>query len=371
MKPPHLAHAGPAALLALGLLCGAGGARAQAWTLDASAGQTVHEALPGSTSSLGASLGLRLDGPRWLYLTGGLPFDSSGLPWGAVGAGGRLASAGTSVALGIDAGAHAYGYRDPVTEAGGGGATLEAMPLLAAAGGPARLELRSGVVHHARTFSGETAWRTVHQSDARVSFGSAGLLVVGEGRYVRAAEGGYPYAGAAVEAALERGVLWGYAGKWLADGIETPAWGAGARLHVAGPLEVYAAFQQETNDPLYFNAPRRSWSVGVSRRLGRIPSAASAPVPAPLAPEVRAGRVTFRVPADASDDPPALGGDFTRWEPVPMAREGGFWTVTLPVGSGVHRYAFRRAGGEWFVPESAPGRTDDGFGGVSATLVVP
>ncbi len=54
-----------------------------------------------------------------------------------------------------------------------------------------------------------------------------------------------------------------------------------------------------------------------------------------------------------------------------MAREGRFWTVTLPVRAGVHRYAFRAADGDWFVPASVPGRTDDGFGGVSAIVVVP
>jgi hypothetical protein len=362
--PPRAA---PAALLALALLAGTGEAHSQGWVLDASAGRIVHEPVSATIGTTGASLGLRHDGPWWLYLSGGVPFDSAGSSWGALGVGARLSSGGF-LAVGIDAGAHAYGYRDATLEANGGGATLEAMPLLSVGAGPVRLETRSGLLHHTRILSGEADSRSVHASDARLSVGSALFQVSGEGRYLRAAEGSYPYAGAAFEAALDGGgALWGYAGKWLSEAIETPVWGGGARLGVGGRVEVYASFQQETNDPLYGNAPRRSWSLGVSHRLGRpAPSA-----PASLAPEVGARGVTFRIPLAASSAPPSLGGDFTRWEAVPMAREGGVWTVTLPVAPGIHRYAFRSPGGDWFVPESVPGRTDDGFGGVVSTLIVP
>jgi hypothetical protein len=42
-----------------------------------------------------------------------------------------------------------------------------------------------------------------------------------------------------------------------------------------------------------------------------------------------------------------------------------------PLDPGIYHYAFRTAGGEWFVPESTPGRRDDGFDGFVAILVVP
>ena len=37
---------------------------------------------------------------------------------------------------------------------------------------------------------------------------------------------------------------------------------------------------------------------------------------------------------------------------------------------GVYRYSFRSESGEWFVPESTPGRRPDGMGGFVAVLVV-
>jgi len=54
-----------------------------------------------------------------------------------------------------------------------------------------------------------------------------------------------------------------------------------------------------------------------------------------------------------------------------MVRQGDAWVLTLPLGRGVYRYAYRGADGEWFVPEGTPGRQDDGFGGVAAVLIVP
>lgn len=368
MLPPF--RTASAVLCAFVLLTGSHEAHGQGWVLDASAGQIAHEALPGSIGTFGATLGVRYEGARWLALSAGIPFDSAGVPWGALGAGARLASSGP-VVVGIDVGAHAYGFQDPISRANGGGATVEAMPLLSMRAGPVGLGVRSGLLHYTSVFSGESTSRSVHASDARLSFGSAVFRVTGEGRFIRAEEGSYPYAGASAEASLGGGTLWGYGGKWIADVIKTPVWGGGARLTILGRTDVYASFQQETNDPLYWNTPRRSWSVGVSRRLGRPPHSLPALIPRSLAPEVSAGQVTFRMPLSASSESPALGGDFTQWKPVRMIRDREFWTLTLPVRRGSHRYAFRRGDGEWFVPESVPGRMDDGMGGTVAVLIVP
>jgi hypothetical protein len=54
-----------------------------------------------------------------------------------------------------------------------------------------------------------------------------------------------------------------------------------------------------------------------------------------------------------------------------MTRSGGDWVLELPLGSGVYRFAFVTAGGEWFVPDGYPGRIDDDMGGHVAVLVVP
>jgi hypothetical protein len=45
--------------------------------------------------------------------------------------------------------------------------------------------------------------------------------------------------------------------------------------------------------------------------------------------------------------------------------------LELPLASGVYRFAFVAADGEWFVPEGYPGRMDDDMGGYVAVLVVP
>lgn len=63
-------------------------------------------------------------------------------------------------------------------------------------------------------------------------------------------------------------------------------------------------------------------------------------------------------------------GDFTRWEPVPMERSDGTWTVRLRLRPGTYHFGFRVDGG-WVVPEGVPGRVEDEWGRANATLVVP
>jgi len=129
---------------------------------------------------------------------------------------------------------------------------------------------------------------------------------------------------------------------------------------------LWGSVRQETPDPLYWNALRRTWSVGITRRLGR-----AAPVLL-AAPRADAdGGVVIRVPvADAPGDALFIAGDFNQWMPVQMQRDGSEWTIRLPIAKGVYHYAFRSARGTWFVPASIPGRRDDGMGGQVAVLLV-
>ena len=53
-----------------------------------------------------------------------------------------------------------------------------------------------------------------------------------------------------------------------------------------------------------------------------------------------------------------------------MEREGDHWVYRVAVAPGVYNYAFVGADGTWFVPESVPGRKDDGMGGFVAVVVV-
>ncbi len=138
------------------------------------------------------------------------------------------------------------------------------------------------------------------------------------------------------------------------------------RLHALAHTELFAGYRRESDDPLHWAGERTGWSLGVTRRLG----GRAVPLP-PSAPETRDGRTVFRIPLVAASEAPSLAGDFTGWIGVPMQREGDGWTVALALPAGVHRYAFRGADGRWFVPATVPGRTDDGFGGVAAVVVVP
>ncbi len=365
----HATTAIPAiALFALLTLASAGSVAGQRWSGEIAAGSTTHEALPGAPEALGATLGLRRSGPRWLYLSGGLPFDHAGVPWIAGGLGARwLVPASAALRVGADAAAQPYAFQDRSVGGGGHGATLEALPLVSITSRSARVELRSGIMHHAGSYLDSTSARTVHHSDVRAFATVGGLALAAEGRGVRAPEAFYPFLGGAVEAPLGDGSVWGSAGRWFGASLDDTEWGVGGRMPAGRLGEIHASFRREAEDPFLSSGPRTVWAVGLRRTLG----AALAALPSRPAPVIRGTRVEFRLPVSDAVEPPSIGGDFTGWEAVPMRRQGSDWVVLLTVGPGVHRYAFRTAGGEWFVPRGVPGRVDDGFGGHAATLVVP
>jgi hypothetical protein len=241
------------------------------------------------------------------------------------------------------------------------------MPLARLERGVGALELRTGLERYDQVFGGQTSGRTLHMSDARAIVGSSGLRLDGEIRYARADDGDFPYAGLTGEYAGRVLGVWASLGRWFDTEVSGEAWGVGAQLAVAPIGAVFASYTQEGWDPLFRNAPRRGWNVGVSRRVGSPRSSAVLPD----APQIRNGSVEFSVTEAAAAGPIAIAGDFTGWEVVPMELAQSEWVVTLPIPSGVYRYAFRDGDGEWFVPPTVPDRVDDGFGGVSAILVVP
>jgi hypothetical protein len=337
---------------------------AQSWVVDLSAGRVSDQTIARAAPSSGASLFVRRDGAVWGYAGGGAALDSSGVPWAAGGAGARVLHPLGTLAIGADLAARGYLYGARAEDAGGNGITLEAMPLLAGARGPLRAELRAGVL--ASSATADSGTRTLFASDARVQTQAGELSLGGEARWWQAPDGGYPYLG--VSARREGRVsVWADAGAWLSDRVDRPAWSAGASLAVRRGTELYLSAAQETNDPLYQLAPRRSWSLGVTHRLGAPAALPRLPAPARPAP----GGVLFRLPLSASPTAPAVGGDFNQWRAVPMQREGDAWVARVPLAAGAYHYAFRHGDGAWFVPPGTPGRGDDGFGGVSALLLVP
>src|SRR5262249_55899724 len=128
---------------------------------------------------------------------------------------------------------------------------------------------------------------------------------------------------------------------------------------------IWGSIRQEAPDPLYWNSVRRTWSVGITHRLGRA-------APAFIAtPHFEPDGVVIHIPvADAPGDMLLIAGDFNEWKPMPMVRENDQWTIRLQLPKGVYHYAFRAARGDWFVPASVAGRRDDGMGGQVAVLVV-
>jgi hypothetical protein len=65
-------------------------------------------------------------------------------------------------------------------------------------------------------------------------------------------------------------------------------------------------------------------------------------------------------------------GTFTDWNPVPMHKVGssGYWSLTLKVPQGEHRYSYLVEEGNRMVDPTVAAREHDDFGGENSVLVV-
>jgi len=67
-------------------------------------------------------------------------------------------------------------------------------------------------------------------------------------------------------------------------------------------------------------------------------------------------------------------GDFNNWglgdTALVAENHNGVWSVSAPVHTGVHRYAFLVNGKQWVADPTAPRAADDDFGQPSSALVV-
>ena len=64
-------------------------------------------------------------------------------------------------------------------------------------------------------------------------------------------------------------------------------------------------------------------------------------------------------------------GDFTDWAPIDLqGGADGWWTVRLPIASGIHELNVRIDGGRWIAPQGLPKKSDE-FGGSVGVLVIP
>ena len=318
---------------------------AQGLSVDVSAGRLVYDPLVANIGTNNLMGSLRYDTAReaWIYGAAAVPLTDAATFWGGAGAGGRFARrAGSRASLGAEMAGHGYSFRDAFVDQVGSGGLAEIIPFVRLSAGFGYVEGRGGWRGHTLTLSGVNERRGVFETGARAGYGAL-VRVEGDARWVRATEGGSK----------------------VHNDFDDTAWGSGLAMTLNARSSVWASVRQEAPDPLYWNTARRTWSVGMTQRLGRVAS----PI-RPLRVEPAGGvLVTLR----ASDAPPgriSIAGDFNSWQPTPMQREGDSWVVRLPVGPGVYHYAFRSATGTWFVPSSTPGRRDDGMGGHVAVLMV-
>jgi 1,4-alpha-glucan branching enzyme len=65
-------------------------------------------------------------------------------------------------------------------------------------------------------------------------------------------------------------------------------------------------------------------------------------------------------------------GTFTDWNPVPMQKIGasGYWSLTLKVPQGEHRYSYLVEGDNRMVDPTVAAREHDDFGGENSVIVV-
>jgi hypothetical protein len=356
-----------AALIAAVVIASPAALHAQGLSVDVSAGRLVYDPLVSNVGTNNLMGGLRYDAARdaWIYGAAAVPLTDGATRWGGAGAGGRFAGRATSRAsLGAEVAGHGYVFRDALVDQVGSGGLAEIIPFVRLSTGLGYLEGRGGWRGHTLTLSGVNERRGVFEAGARAGYGAI-VRVEGDARWVRASEGVFPFAGVTLTYNGAPVQVWGQAGKWLHADLDDPTWGGGLAVAVSVRSSVWANVRQEAPDPLYWNTARRTWTVGMTQRLGRVAS----PIK-PLHSEPDGGVLVMLRASDAPSGPISIAGDFNNWQATPMQREGDSWIVRLPVGPGVYHYAFRSATGTWFVPSSTPGRRDDGMGGHVAVLMV-
>jgi hypothetical protein len=229
-----------------------------------------------------------------------------------------------------------------------------------------QVHARAGLSHYAAGFQDLQRNRTVGLADLQLTLMPTPALALAP--VVRAFkardEDVATYAGLSAGIAHPKGSVWGGVGQWMKPDADA-AWELGGSLDVHPRASLRASARRDAFDPLHLQPAQTAWSVGLSIELGG-PGPRALPVPAAYA----GGRATIRLPLSASELAPRVAGDFNGWKPAPMQRTGEGWTYTVAVAPGVYNYAFVDAQGDWFVPESVPGRKDDGMGGHVAVLVV-
>jgi hypothetical protein len=365
-------------------------ASAQEWRASARLGRVTYEGAPaGAAAGSSAVVGIGRTAPRNSFgLSAAIPLSDDPF-WAVLGGWQRVATRGTSGLL-LDLSANGFIQREHSTVAAGPApapgplpfpsqppAPLRSDPSGQGVGGElmaggfassaaVRVETRVGVAAQRTRLGDVLQERALPNGDARLSvLLSPPVTLQAQSRAWLDHKTTHAYAGGTLQYARGPLQLWGSLGRWLSGGLDRTAWSAGAGAAVGPGLELQLGARGNAFDPLYLSASRTSVWGGLSVRLG-----GSRPFAAPVPARTRDGRATIAFRARDAKGTPAIAGDFTGWKPVPMQREGSRWTYAAQLAPGVYHYAFVAEDGTWFVPDSVPGRQDDGMGGKVAVLVV-
>lgn len=360
-----------AAFVTLFLFSNASAAEAQ-WYASGSWG--ASEDLDAGTSATVQSFQLGLSGffdTGRLQLIGGAPIrPSEDLLWGLAEAASSPFLAGNArrgFGLQPDLLARGFVYHDPQAEVEGVGGLLVAEPYVAISGSTFRARLGGGARTAGTSVGGASVGRTAGVTAADVRFAPVGRLSGNVRAEVLLLEDEtLPHGSIGLVFDHDQGYLWAGLDRWEGDERRETGWYAGGSLDLSETLSARVNFGRTSGEPMFDTPARRTWSIALRYRFadrpgrGRLESL----------PEYDSGGVRLRIPADESSGTPSVGGSFNGWQPVPMTRSGDAWTITLELEPGYYEVAFVDETGDWFVPESFPGRRSDGMGGWVAILIV-
>lgn len=357
---------------------------AQQWTAEARMGRLEFPLAPSeipSATSLAMGLGY-LERDRRFHVTAGVPLGEEDPLWGALDGRERFTIETGSVTLGLEAASQGFVQRYTSTLEGPGGPltsptltkevsygwgiAAQTLPFAGVRAGAVSAEARVGGSLYRNGLGDQVASRAVGLGDIRVIAAPlSAVAFTAEARHFRAEDGNWTYTGMGALASLQGTDFWGTIGHWLDDAAASVPWSVGAATRLARRLELMAEGRQDALDPIYGSTPRRSWTAALRVRLTEPPAPAE-PVPA----SYDGSTATIALLSDDAGSSPRIAGDFNGWKPEPMVRAGDRWLWSGRLEPGVYQYAFVDADGEWFVPESVAGRTDDGMGGYVALLIV-
>ena len=369
------------------LTCGQAAAQEPALTLDFGASHSLPPAGGVGVASTYLNGGIRLGGSfgsgGFFHAGGfaGLALTEDGASWAsALAGGGWVQPLSSHVALGLTATGEAFTVGQPVPYRA---AYLQAQPELLLTWGTTSVKLNAyggfGVseVTTFRTFVRDTRFGP-RVFDVGFSVGSD-LWAWGGGAQLRQQIGAFaprvaveayqspqgPYSvwRLSLEAHSAVGIFYAEGAWWdTPDGTE-PALIAGVNVRTGRRSAIRAFAGRFGPDPLLDSPAGGAGGASMSFDVAHL-----GPTPE-LSWDVADGRhltLSLRL-ADA--ERVECVGDFTEWERVPMQRIGDSWRLVWPVEPGAYHFGFF-VDGTWYVPSDAPGRSEDDWGQVQATVIV-